>query len=76
MRPDSGSNARAWAMPRDVVEGVVYDRNGVRVTAFEVDHGGTNTPAFGYRVEYAGRSVVISGDGRRNERGDGILEIR
>jgi ribonuclease Z len=44
--------------------GVVYDKNGVRVTAFEVDHGDLIKPAYGYRVDYDGRSVVISGDTR------------
>jgi ribonuclease Z len=46
---------------------VVYERNGVRVTAFEVDHGDLVKPAFGYRVDYDGRSVVISGDTKFNE---------
>ncbi len=45
----------------DIDEGVVYEKNGVKVTAFAVDHG-TTKPAFGYRIDYAGRSVVISGD--------------
>ena len=40
---------------------VVFDRNGVVVRAFLVDHGHIK-PAYGFRVEYAGRSVVISGD--------------
>ncbi len=39
----------------------VLDRNGVVVRAFRVDHGHVQ-PAFGYRVEYGGRSVVFSGD--------------
>jgi ribonuclease Z len=47
-------------------DGPVYERNGVTVTAFEVDHGAAIKPAYGYRVEYAGRSVVISGDTRFN----------
>ena len=46
---------------------VVYDEGGVRVTAFEVDHGDLIKPAYGYRVDYAGRSVVISGDTRFNQ---------
>lgn len=41
--------------------GVVYDANDVRITAFSVDHDPI-TPAFGYRVDYKGRSVTISGD--------------
>jgi ribonuclease Z len=44
--------------------GGVYDHDGVRVTAFEVDHGEAIKPAYGYRVDYDGRSVVISGDTR------------
>ncbi|MGE3986687.1 MBL fold metallo-hydrolase [Pseudorhodoplanes sp.] len=47
-------------------DGVVYDRNGVRVTAFTVDHGPTK-PSVGYRVDYNGRSVLISGDTRYDE---------
>jgi ribonuclease Z len=46
------------------VGGVVYDKEGVRVTAFEVDHGDLIKPAYGYRIDYDGRSVVISGDTR------------
>ena len=45
----------------DVREGVVYDASGVKVTAFLVDHGPVK-PAFGYRIDYVGHSVVISGD--------------
>ncbi len=33
----------------DVGEGVVYDRDGVKVAAFAVDHGGVK-PAFGYPI--------------------------
>jgi ribonuclease Z len=47
-------------------DGVAYDRGGVRVIAFEVDHGDAIKPAYGYRIEYGGRSVVISGDTRFN----------
>jgi ribonuclease Z len=48
-------------------EGVVYEREGLRVTAFEVDHGPLIKPAFGYRVDYGPRSAVISGDTRFSE---------
>jgi ribonuclease Z len=47
--------------------GVVYERDGVRVTAFEVDHGAKIKPAYGYRIDYKGRSVLISGDTRFSE---------
>jgi ribonuclease Z len=42
-------------------DGLVYERDGVRVSAFAVDHKDGN-PAFGYRIDYHGRSVVLSGD--------------
>ena len=50
----------------DVREGVVYQANGVTVTAFLVDHGLVK-PAFGYRVDYRQHSVVLSGDTRPSE---------
>ncbi len=51
----------------DVRPGVVFERGGVRVTAFLVDHGGLLQPAYGYRVDYRGRAVVLSGDTRPSE---------
>jgi ribonuclease Z len=42
--------------------GVVFDEDGLVVTAFESDHGDRIKPNFGYKIEYAGRTVVISGD--------------
>jgi ribonuclease Z len=53
-------------LAEDISEGVVYENNGVRVTAIEVDHSPVR-PAFGYRVDYSGRSVLISGDTRSSE---------
>ena len=50
----------------EIDEGVVYDRDGLKVTAFEVDHAPVK-PAFGYRIDYNGRSVVLSGDTRVSE---------
>jgi len=41
--------------------GIVYDANDVRITAFAVDHDPIK-PAFGYRVDYKGKSVTITGD--------------
>ncbi len=39
----------------------VLEENGLKVTAFTVDHRPV-APAYGYRFDYRGRSVVISGD--------------
>jgi len=45
-------------------DGVVYEKDGVIVTAFAVNHGDLIKPAYGYRIDYDGRAVVISGDTR------------
>lgn len=42
-------------------EVVVYDQDGVVVTAFVVSHPSVH-PAFGYKIEFAGKKIVISGD--------------
>ncbi|VVD99744.1 Ribonuclease Z [Pandoraea eparura] len=44
-----------------VKPGVVFDRDGVKVSAFLIEHGVTK-PDYGYRVEYMGRTVVITDD--------------
>ena len=46
--------------------GLVYEHRGVRVTAIEVDHPPVK-PAFAYRIDYAGRSLIVSGDTRYSE---------
>ena len=51
----------------DITEGVVYEKDGVKVTAFDVDHGPDIKPALGFRIDYRGRSVVNSGDTRYSE---------
>ncbi|AHD21164.1 ribonuclease Z [Rhodococcus pyridinivorans SB3094] len=45
-------------------DGVVFDQDGVTVTMFTVEHDpvGAIQPAVGYRVDYAGKSVLLSGD--------------
>ena len=48
-------------------DGPVYEKNGVKVIAFEVDHGDVIKPCYGYRVEYDGRVAVFSSDTRYNE---------
>lgn len=64
---DEGFPVPARTLPgKNVRPGVVYDRDGVRVTAFAVDHG-PPTPAYGYRVDFQGRSVAFSGDAKYYE---------
>ena len=53
-------------LAEDISEGMVYDKGGVKIMAFEVDRTPVK-PAFGYRIDYAGRSVVLSGDTRVSE---------
>tara|TARA_R110002167_G_scaffold69505_5_gene195765 strand:+ start:669 stop:1742 length:1074 start_codon:yes stop_codon:yes gene_type:complete len=61
--PPSGSDA--LAVPFNLTKGadglVVYEQDGLKVTAFKADHKPVD-PAVGYRFDYKGRSVVISGD--------------
>ena len=46
---------------KELTQGEIYNDGSTRVSAFLVDHGAVK-PAFGYRVDFAGHSVVISGD--------------
>jgi ribonuclease Z len=62
--PPAGVAVEVEEFDRD---GVVYEQGGLKVIAFEVDHGDVIKPAYGYRFEYAGRVAVISGDTRYNE---------
>lgn len=47
-------------------DGMVYEHNGVKVLAFEVDHGDVIKPCYGYRFEFDGRIAVFSSDTRYN----------
>ncbi len=46
---------------RTIEPGLVHDEDGLRIRAFAVDHAPV-APAFGYRFDYRGRSVVVTGD--------------
>jgi ribonuclease Z len=60
--PDgAGGTARPFDFPAGKKEAVILEEDGVKITAFEVDHRPV-APAVGYRFDYKGRSVVISGD--------------
>jgi ribonuclease Z len=62
--PPSGAELDITEFSED---GVIFDEDGIIVTAFAVDHGEAIKPAYGYRVDYNGHSVVISGDTRFDE---------
>jgi ribonuclease Z len=50
----------------EISRGVVYERDGVRVTAIPVPHGSWKE-AYAYRIDTPDRSIVISGDTRPSE---------
>ena len=54
-------------LAQEISEGVVLDNDGIKITAFEVDHGGEDLPAYGYRIDYQSRAAVLSGDTTFNE---------
>jgi len=47
----------------EIYQDVVYQKNGVRVTAIQVPHGSWRE-AYAYRIDTPDRSIVISGDTR------------
>ena len=52
---------KAEISSHEIDQGVVYENSGVKITAFLVEHKPVE-PAFGYRIDFGDRSVVISGD--------------
>lgn len=58
----SGAAMQAELMEKSA--GVVHEAAGLRISMFEVDHPPV-TPAVGYRFDYRGKSVVVSGDTRK-----------
>ena len=63
--PGAGAAADAHDVPPDATF-KASEISEVKITPFLVDHGPVR-PAYGYRIEYAGRSVVLSGDTRYSE---------
>ncbi len=59
--PPGGGGGTALPFAIGAAPVVVLDEGGLRVTAFPVSHHPVS-PAVGYRFDYKGRSVVISGD--------------
>ncbi|AJD46303.1 MBL fold metallo-hydrolase [Rhizobium sp. SEMIA 4085] len=66
---DEGLKAEAMGVNAVEIEaGLVFEKNGLRVTAFPVNHGEKIKSAFGYRIDYNGHSVVFSGDTKYDEK--------
>ncbi len=61
------SREAAGVAVKEIAAGVIYDEDGVKITAFDTDHGELIKPTLGYRFDYDGRSVVISGDTKYSE---------
>ena len=61
----AGMEAHTFPVPAAGAAAVVWDQGGVRITTFRVDHEPVS-PAVGYRFDYGGRSVVISGDTKKS----------
>jgi len=54
-------------VPKEIPQtGVVWEDGALTIRAVAVDHAPAS-PALGYRIDYAGRSVVISGDSNASE---------
>ncbi|GAM99032.1 metallo-beta-lactamase family protein [alpha proteobacterium U9-1i] len=65
--PPTGGGLRPTDFVVPTVDGetvLLRDEEGLRIFAFRVDHAPTD--AVGYRIEYAGRSIVVSGDTARS----------
>lgn len=60
---DSG----ALIIGRDIKQGYSWEKNGVKVTPFTVSHADFIEYALGYRIDFQGHSVILSGDTRYSE---------
>lgn len=64
----------------EVSDGVIFDEDGLKVTAFEVEHMpidmatgdvlGLRGETLGFRIDYKGHSVLFSGDTRSTEKSE------
>ncbi len=61
----AGMTAQPFAPPAAGEAVPVFAGDGLRVTAFAVEHDPVR-PAVGYRFEYGGRALVVSGDTKRS----------
>ena len=64
--PESGGGLTAQMFDMGAEPQIVFERGALTVTAFRVTHNPID-PALGYRFDYKGRSVVISGDTSRSD---------
>lgn len=62
----AGVSPRPFAEPAPGSSPIVFEQDGLRVSVFRVDHDPVK-PAVGYRFDYKGRSIVVSGDTSKSE---------
>ena len=62
-KADSG----ALVIAKDIREGVIWENNEIKITPFTVRHSDFIDSALGYKIEYAGRTLILSGDTRYSE---------
>ena len=58
-RAAAGAIAQPIKLKSNEATALVFERNGLKVTAFKVEHDPASS-AYGYRFEYRGRVVVVS----------------
>jgi ribonuclease Z len=56
-----GGAASIITLPDGTDSQTVYDKDGVKITVIRVNHAPISS-AFGYRIDYKGRAIAISGD--------------
>jgi len=62
----AGMTAKPFARPKDRVSALVWEDGDLKITMFGVEHHPVR-PAVGYRFDYRGRSVLISGDTSKSD---------
>ena len=65
-RTAAGAVAQTVKLKTNDATALVFERKGLKVTAFKVEHDPAS-PAYGYRFEYRGRVVVVSGDTAKSD---------
>jgi ribonuclease Z len=63
----AGMTATRFDVPRSGEGTVIWNEDGVQIRAFRFDHEPVS-PAVGYRFDYGGRSVLISGDTKQSDK--------
>jgi len=63
---DHWSNQAMHAAVQEFEPGVIFDEDGLKITMFNVNHEPV-VPAVGYRFDYEGKSIVVSGDTKKSD---------